>query len=89
MAHITSTPNPDAYLMTADDLDALAKRIEFDERLSDELRQIAMRLRLNADCAPHPNSKAWSLLMAAKHGSRVLTGLLVNAGAENPIASAS
>jgi hypothetical protein len=37
--------------MTADALDALAKRIELDERLSDELRQIAMRLRLKADCA--------------------------------------
>jgi hypothetical protein len=51
MAPIKSTPNPDADLMTADDFDALRKRIEFDERLSDELRQIAMRLRLKADCA--------------------------------------
>jgi hypothetical protein len=89
MAPITSTPNPDAYLMTADDLDALAKRIEFDERLSDELRQIAMRLRLKADCAPHPNPKAWSLLVAATHGCACLLGCLSTPGTENPIASAS
>jgi hypothetical protein len=31
MAPTTSTPNPDACLMIADDLNALAKRIEFDE----------------------------------------------------------
>ena len=49
-------PNPDAYLMTADDLDSLARRIEFDERFSDELRQIAMRLRLKPDCTPHGRS---------------------------------
>jgi hypothetical protein len=69
---MTATSDADAYRATADDLVALAKRIEFDERHAGELRRIAARVQLKADCAAHPDSKAWFFLMSAKQGCGAL-----------------
>ena len=64
----TLTPEPPQstaraeYLATAEALDALAERCRFDAQLASDLKKLADRSRLKADCLIHPESQAWALL---------------------------